>query len=205
MIPNFEDGALGVRRDANGLVVVAMTLASSDYDVQEKAAAVELVKAGAVLAQAKDSAEVNKAFKEVLAARAKKGAAEFEAGKVAELAPLMKNALPSLSTNIKRLTRNEKTFLRGRNSKKVVDDSTIMFAIAYGCQFNVDETLTPSDEGLWYEYCQRLADSALEFNKEANAVAKKSGSFDAMKDAYKNVEATCTSMCHEKFGGKTAE
>ncbi len=206
MIPNFEDGVLGVRRDANALIVVAMALAVSDHDVPEKGAAVELVKAGSVLANAKNVAEVKKAAQVVTAARSKKGAVKaFEPGKVAALRPLMKNALPSLSTDVKRLARNEKTFLRGANAQKVIDDSTIMFAIAYGCQFNVDETLAPAEDKVWLEYCQRLADAALEFNKEANAVAAKNGSFDSLKDAYKNVEETCSSMCHEKFGGKSAE
>ena len=103
------------------------------------------------------------------------------------------------------MSRNEKTFLRSGNAKKVVDKSTIMVAIALGCRENVDETLSPDDEKLWLEYCDKLASSTLEFNERANALAAGSGSFDDMKDAYKAVEETCNSTCHEKFGGKSAE
>ena len=117
----------------------------------------------------------------------------------------MKNAIPAFSTEIKRLSRNEKTFLRAGNSKKVVDKSTIMFSIALGCRENVDETQAPDEEKLWREYCDRLASATLEFNEQANAVASGKGSFDEMKAAYKVVEETCNSTCHEKFGGKSAE
>ncbi|MBR5758905.1 MAG: hypothetical protein IKX88_09945 [Thermoguttaceae bacterium] len=206
MIPNFEDGVLGVRRDANALAVVAMTLGASDYEAPICGVASDLIDASTQLAKAETVADVKKAYQALVAARAKKGTPKkLEWKKVAELQPLMKNALPSISTDVKRLSRNEKTFLRGENAQKVINDSTILAAIALGCRENVDETLAPTEEKVWREYCDRLATASVEFNKRANAVAAGKGSFDEMKEAFKAVEDTCSSTCHEKFGGKAAE
>ena len=206
MIPDFEDGCIGVRREANALAVVATTLGASAVESPRKASASALLDVAQALASADSVAEVKKAYKELAAAKAKKGTnSSMEWKKVASLKPLMKNAIPAYSTEIKRLSRNEKTFLRSGNSKKVIDKSTIMVAIALGCRDNVDETLAPNDEKLWLEYCDRLASAALDFNEQANAVAAGQGSFDDMKEAYKAVEETCNSTCHEKFGGKSAE
>ncbi|MBQ9873197.1 MAG: cytochrome c [Thermoguttaceae bacterium] len=201
MIPNFDDGVLGIRRDANALAVVAMTLGTLG-----KGSASELIAASEKLASADSKEGVKEAYQEIVAARSKTGSSEkLEWRKVAQLRPLMKNALPSLSTDIKRLARNEKTFLRAKNAEKVVDDSTIMVAIALGCRENVDETQSPDQEKIWREYCERLASAALDFNVKATAVAAKTGNFDEMKDAFKAIEETCNSTCHEKFGGKSAE
>ena len=206
MIPNFEDGVLGVRRDANALAVVAMTLGVSDYDAPVCGSVSGMMAAAAELARAETVADVKKAYQSLLAAREKPGAAkELDWAKVADLSPLMKYALPSLTTEVKRLARNEKTFLRGKNTKKVIDDSTIIVAIALGCRENVGETLAPDEDELWREYCERLAAASLEFNKQANAVAAKEGSFDDMKAAFEAVDDTCNSTCHETFGGSLTE
>ena len=102
-------------------------------------------------------------------------------------------------------TLREKTFLRKANTKKVINASTTMVAIALGARENVDETLAPDEDEVWRDYCERLANAALEFNEHATAVAAGKGSFDDMKAAHKAVEETCSSTCHEKFGGQTAE
>ncbi len=206
MIPDFEDGVLGVRRDANALAVVAMTLAVSDSDASAASVASGLIETSQALANAKTGEEVKIAYKALVDARSKTGKiSKAEWKKVASLRPLMKYAIPSLSAEIKRLSRNEKTFLRASNARKVIDDSTVMVAIAMGCRENVDETLSPNDEKVWKEYCERLAATTLEFNKQANLAAAKNGNFDDLKTAFKQVEETCNSTCHEKFGGKSAE
>ena len=205
MIPDFEDGVIAVRRDANALATVALVLGSSEADSQRKGSAPGLVAAAQKLESAKSVAEVKSAYQALIAARDGKGGGKLEWSKVASLRPLMKYALPSLSTEIKRLARNEKTFLRKANTQKVIDASTIMVAIALGARENVDETLAPEEDEVWRGYCDRLANAALEFNENATAVAAGQGSFDDMKAAYKTVEETCSSTCHEKFGGQTAE
>ncbi len=206
MSPDFEDGVVGVRRDANALAVVAMTLGASDYDSPLQGVVTDLLESANLVEQAKSGAEVKKAYQQIVAVRAKTGKAKkLDWKKVAALHPLMKYAVPSLATDVKRLTRNEKTFLRGKNTRKVIDDSTILVAIALGCRENVEDTLAPSEEKLWLQYCERLASASLELNKQANLLADKKGSFDDLKTAAKEVEATCNSTCHEKFGGKSAQ
>ena len=205
MIPDFEDGVLAVRRDANALATVALVLGASDVDSTRKASASALVAAAQKLESAKSVAEVKSAYASLVKARAAQDGVRREWEKVATLKPLMKYALPSLSTEIKRLARNEKTFLRKANTKKVINASTTMVAIALGARENVDETLAPDEDEVWRDYCERLANAALEFNEHATAVAAGKGSFDDMKAAHKAVEETCSSTCHEKFGGQTAE
>ncbi|MDO5309110.1 MAG: hypothetical protein Q4G03_06405 [Planctomycetia bacterium] len=206
MIPSFDDGAVAVRRDANALAVVALALGVSKEDAPLKSVAKELVEIASTIASAGNAEEIEAAVKALDAL--KPGAKvddQLQWHEVASLQPLMKYAVPSLSTDIKRLGRNEKTFLRGNNAKKVVDASTILVAIALGCRENVDQTLAPKEDALWREYCERLATAALDFNACANDVAAGKGDFDAMKDAFKVVESTCNSTCHEKFGGKTSD
>jgi len=206
MIPKFEDGIVGVRRDASALAVVALVIGVTDADSSFKGVASDLIQATEQISNAKNVAEVKKGLRALKDASAGKGTPDnLSWTKVASLKPLMKYALPSLSTEIKRLARNEKTFLRSSNARKVIDDSTIMVAVALGCRENVDETQAPDEEKVWREYCEKLADSALEFNKLASDVAAKHGSFDDMKNSFKTVEETCSSTCHAKFGGQNAE
>ena len=206
MIPDFEDGIVSVQRDANALAVVALTIGASDADSPSKPFAASLIKAAQELANSKDAAEVKTRLENVKKARQVKSDEKLTWDlKVASLRPIMKSALPALSTDIKRLARNEKTFLRRDNARKTINASTIMVAVALGCRENVDETLAPDSEDLWREYCAKLADAALDYNEKANALVSGSGSFDDLKEAGKRLEETCSSTCHEKFGGRAAE
>ena len=206
MIPDFEDGVVSIRRDANSLCVVALVLGASDVQSSRKASSKPLVLASQQLASVNSVDEAKAAIKAVLAARDVVGSnSDVHWEKVAQLAPLMKSALPLLATEIKRLSRNEKTLLRSSNAVKVVDHSTLIVAIALGCRQNVDETLSPKDDSLWQEYCANLANAALAFNLEANKFKAGEGNFSQLKEDFKKVEATCSSTCHEKFGGYSAE
>lgn len=206
MIPDFEDGIVSIRRDANSLSVVALVLGASDVQSSRKASAKPLILAAQQLANASSVDEAKTAIKAVLAAKDVVGSKSgVQWGKVAQLSPLMKNALPLLATEIKRLSRNEKTLMRSTNANKVIDHSTLIVAIALGARKNVDETLSPKDDTLWQEYCANLANVALEFNLEANKLKAGEGNFNRLKEYFKKVEATCSSTCHEKFGGYSAE
>ncbi len=207
LIPSFEDGAVGLYRDANALAAVALALGMSTEDAPAKAAAPALVEAAKAAASAKNLEEAQAAMKAVEAARTSKGSTDALRWnqKVVALRPLMKNAVPALTTEMKRLGRNEKTFLRRGNAKKVVDNSTVLVALALACRENVDETLAPEEDELWREYCERLAAAANDFNEKANATAAGKGDFAEALAAMKAVEATCNTTCHEKFGGKAAE
>ncbi len=209
MIPSFEDGSVGLYREANSLAVVALALGTSPDDSPLKAAAPALIQAAQKAATAQNIDEAKAALDAVVAARAGKGAASaalpLEWKKVAALRPLMKNAVPAISTEIKRLARNEKTFGRAANTKKVLDNAATLVAISLGCRDSVDETLAPNESELWADYCDRLYAASLDFNDKIDAAAKGTGDFDAAKAAFKEVEATCNSTCHEKFGGQAAE
>lgn len=206
LIPSFEDGSVGLYRDANALAAVALALGMSTEDSPAKAAAPALLKAAKAAASAKSLEEAQAAMKAVEAARTSQGATDaLRWEKVVALRPLMKNAVPALTTEMKRLGRNEKTFLRRGNAKKVIDNATVLAAIAVACRENVDETLAPEEDELWREYCERLAAAANDFNEKANATVAGKGDFAEALAAMKTVEATCNTTCHEKFGGKAAE
>ena len=207
MIPSFEDGCVGLYRDANALAAVALALGMSTENSPAKAAAPALVEAAKAAASAKNLEEAQGAMKAIEAARTSKGstAALRWNQKVVALRPLMKNAVPALTTEMKRLARNEKTFARRGNAKKVIDNATVLAALALACRENVDETLAPKEDELWREYCERLAAAATDYVEKANAAADGKGDFAETLDALKTVEATCNTTCHEKFGGKAAE
>ncbi|MBP3529910.1 MAG: hypothetical protein J6K25_01830 [Thermoguttaceae bacterium] len=207
LIPSFEDGVVGLYRDANALAAVALALGKSTEDAPAKAAAPAILEAARAAASAKNLEEAQAAMKAIEAARTSKGSTDALRWnqKVVALRPLMKNAVPALTTEMKRLGRNEKTFLRRGNAKKVIDNSTVLVALALACRENVDETLAPEEDELWREYCERLAAAANDFNEKANATAAGKGDFAEALAAMKTVEATCNTTCHEKFGGKAAE
>ena len=207
LIPSFEDGSVGLYRDANALAAVALALGMSTEDSPAKAAAPALLEAAQAAASAKNLEEAQAAMKAIEAARTSKGSTDALRWdqKVVALRPLMKNAVPALTTEMKRLGRNEKTFLRRGNAKKTIDNSTVLAALALACRENVDETLAPEEDELWREYCERLAAAATDYNEKANAAAAGQGDFAETLAALKTVEATCNATCHEKFGGKAAE
>lgn len=206
LIPSFEDGSVGLYRDANALAAVALTLGTSAEDSPAKAAAPALLEAAKAAASAKNLEEAQAAMKAVETARKSESSTDgLRWEKVVSLRPLMKNAVPALTTEMKRLGRNEKTFARRGNAKKTIDNSTVLVAIALACRENVDETLAPEEDELWREYCERLAAAANDYNGKANAAAAGKGDFAETTAALKAVEATCNATCHEKFGGQTAE
>lgn len=206
LIPSFEDGSVGLYRDANALAAVALTLGTSAEDSPAKVAAPALLEAAKAAASAKNLEEAQAAMKAVEAARKSESSTDgLRWEKVVSLRPLMKNAVPALTTEMKRLGRNEKTFARRGNAKKTIDNSTVLVAIALACRENVDETLASEEDELWREYCERLAAAANDYNEKANAAAAGKGDFAETTAALKAVEATCNATCHEKFGGQTAE
>lgn len=207
LIPSFEDGCVGLYRDANALAAVALALGMSTENSPAKAAAPALLKAARAAASAKNLEEAQAAMKAVEAARTSQGSTDALRWnqKVVALRPLMKNAVPALTTEMKRLGRNEKTFLRRGNAKKVIDNATVLAAVALACRENVDETLASEEDELWREYCERLAAAANDYVEKANAVVDGKGDFAETTAAMKTVEATCNTTCHEKFGGKAVE
>ena len=204
MNPNFSDGVDSLYRDANILVLLSLAIALSPEDSSLKSAAPGLIAAGRKLAEVQNLDEAKAAAEEVknaVASTADTSSLRWE--KTVHLSPLMKKGLPNITTEIKRLGRNEKTLSRSGNLDKVVGATATLTVIAVGCRPNVDETLAPTEEAQWLEYCDRLYDASLELNKAAAAFRDKTGSFDDFSAAFKAVDATCNTTCHASFGGTT--
>ena len=200
--PNFSDGAESLYRDANVLALLALAIGKSEGDSALKPAAPALVAAAVKVGSARNLIEATAAVAEVKAALSVSGdVSTLEWKKTAKLSPLMKKALPSITTEMKRLGRNEKTLARSNNLDKVVGSSATLVVIAIGCRPNVDETLAPTEAQLWEQYCDRLYDAAAKLNHAADAFRAGSGTFDDFSAAYKEVDSTCNTTCHEKFGG----
>lgn len=200
--PNFSDGVESLLRDTNTFSLIALVLGMSPEKSAYKEAVPALIIASIKLNDVKNLDEakagiegLHKAFEE------KADLSSLKWTKVAHLVPVMKKALPSISTEIKRLTRSERTFRRGSNMDKVIGDSAALAAIALGCRPNVDETLAPKETELWNQYCLQLHKASMDLNRKAHGVKDGSVSFDELSNAFDRLDSTCSTTCHEKFGG----
>ncbi len=201
--PNFEDGVESLYRDSNTLSLIALSIGMSPENSKYKFCIIPLITATQKLSAVKELKEVAAGLEEVNKSfEMKVDLAGLAWVKVAHLAPVMKKALPSLSTEIKRLTRNEKTFLRGKNAQKIFGASAVLAAIAQGSKVNVDETAAPNEKDLWVKYCEDLHLTAVTLNANAHNVKEGKGKFEDLDKAAAALEATCN-VCHEKFGGST--
>lgn len=199
--PNFSDGVESLYRDANIYLLLTMAIAMSPDESPVKSSAEPRILAAQKLAAVTNLKEAKAAYAELLAAEKLTGNPIVAWSKVAHLSPIMKKGLPAMSTEIKRLTRNEKTFTRPNNAEKVIGASAALAVIALGSRPNVAETLAPNEEALWQEYCDHLHAVALALNKTAHAVQEGTRSFADLTAAFHDVDATCNTTCHEKFGG----
>lgn len=201
--PSFEDGVESLYRDSNTLSLIALSIGMSPEESQYKLSVIPLIQSGQKLSAAKELKEVASGLEQLNKAFEIKGNNNgLSWSKVAHLAPVMKKALPSISTEIKRLTRNEKTFLRGKNAQKIFGASAVLAVIAQGCKPNVDETASPKEKDLWSKYCENLHATACSLNSNAHKVKEGSGKFEDLEKAAHELEETCNT-CHEKFGGST--
>lgn len=196
---DFGDASGNLMRDANVLVLLAMAIAQSDESGDLKAAA------PAVLADAKALLAAGDAEAAAAAVKAIKADVAFPAGsaapvrweRAAQLAPLMGKIVPSLTSEIKRLSKNEKTLLRAGNIDKVAGAAALLAVVAEGSRLNVSETTAPDQDALWKEYCDEFAVLSLNVNRTARALSN-GGAFDDYAAALKELEKTC-SVCHAKF------
>ncbi len=201
--PDYAEASSALQRDVNVMILLAMAIGQSPEEGKYKDHAASIIEAGRKVIAATPVDEATAAvgdLQKALDAPADSSTVTWE--KAAHLSPLMKKALPNLTTEIKRLGRNEKTLLRGSNLEKVTGASAAMTVIALGCRPNVEETAAPTEEKLWLEYCDTLYEASLKLNQEANALKSKTGSFDDFSKALKTMDATCGSTCHKTFGGE---
>ena len=202
MNPNFSDGVESFYRDSNTLALLALAIGLSSEDSPRKKAMPEVLSATIAASGVKNLEEARAsvaAIQKALDSEGDLSALKWE--KVARLEPIMKKALPSITTEIKRLSRSEKTLTRSNNLEKVIGDAATLVVISVGCRPNVDETLAPTEKELWESYCDRLYSTARDLNQKASAFREGNGSFDEFSAAFKALDATCNTTCHEKFGG----
>ncbi|MBO7726287.1 MAG: hypothetical protein J6S40_07425 [Thermoguttaceae bacterium] len=196
---DFSDASGNLMRDANVLVLLAMAIAESDEPGTLKASAPSLLRDGKSLLAAADAASAAAAVK------ALKADVDSPAGsvapvrweKAAQLAPVMSKVVPSLTTEIKRLSKNEKTLLRAGNVDKVAGASALLAVVAAGSRLSVAETTAPDQDALWKEYCDKFGALSLNVNQAAHALSD-GGAFDDYAAALKELEKSC-SVCHAKF------
>ncbi|MDD3586493.1 MAG: hypothetical protein PHQ75_04870 [Thermoguttaceae bacterium] len=162
-----------------------------------------MIAAAQKLAQVKTLEETTAAMATLQNSIGKASNAPLTWEKTVTLAPVMKKAIPALSTEIKRLTRSEKTFTRGSNAEKVRGASAALAVAALGCRPNVGETRAPNEKELWEKYCQQLYNTSLNLNTVVHQTMDGKASFDALSKAFEAVDETCNTTCHEKFGGAT--
>lgn len=196
----FEDAAGNLKRDVNVLVLLAMALGQSEEGSSLKDTA-GIVHSGKQILDSADADGAAQAVKAMQSAASAASGKKAEWEKAAQLAPLMSKVVPSLTTEIKRLSKNEKTLLRAGNSEKVAGDAASLAVVALGSRLSAAETKAPNEEALWKEYCAQLCASSLKLNEAANALRDGGASYADFSAALKEVEATCSGACHEKFSG----
>ncbi|MDO4587700.1 MAG: hypothetical protein Q4C95_10440, partial [Planctomycetia bacterium] len=204
MNPNFSDGVESLYRDANVFILIALVIGKSPEESQYKTAVVGLIEAAQKINFVSNKEEAKEAVEKTKEAfQSQNDPSMLKWEKVAHLSPIMKKALPSMTTEIKRLSRNEKTFRREANTQKILGASAALAVVAIGCRPNVDETLAPNEEELWQSYCDKLYSRAIELNKVAHQVHEEKIPFETFSAAFKEIDSTCNTTCHEKFGGQT--
>ena len=196
---DFQDAAGNLKRDANVLVLLAMAIGQSGEPGSLKPAAALLVRDGKAILAAADSDAASAAVKAMQSDLNASSADPVVWENAVQLSPLMAKVVPSLTTEIKRLSKNEKTLLRAGNIDKVAGDAAALAVVAAGSRLSVSETAAPGQEALWQEYCAGFCAASLKVNQAARAMAG-GGAFADYAAALKELEATC-SVCHEKFSG----
>ena len=196
---DFQDASGNLMRDANVLVLLAMAIGQSDESGTIKPAAALMVRDGKAILAAADSDSAAAAVKAMQADLNGSSADPVVWENAVQLSPLMAKVVPSLTTEIKRLSKNEKTLLRAGNIDKVAGDAAALAVVAAGSRLSVSETAAPTQGTLWKEYCADFCAASLKVNEAAHAMAN-GGTFADYSAALKELEGTC-SVCHEKFSG----
>lgn len=201
--PNFEDGVGSLYRETNIIALLALAVGLSPEESTYKDSAPAIVAAAVSASSAQSLAEAKSAVADLKAAFGQSSDADLAWSKVANLAPVMKKGLPNITTEIKRLGKNEKTLTRAGNIDKVIGATATLAVIAQGCRPNVGDTLAPNEDGQWQEFCDRLYNAAMAANRAAVDLKSGSGTYDAFSVAHKEIESTCNTTCHATFGGTT--
>jgi len=189
-----------ITRDANTVIVIALTLGMSDQENKYQASAGALMKAAAELAATKDYASAKKAVEAVVAAAGSAGGgSQLKWEKVAALDQLMKQ-VPLIHTKLKMKTEG------ARFKSKAKDTAGYSAVIAAIGQVSIaDTTQAKNDEEIqkWRTLCVDMRDTAGAINA---AIHKQDR--DAANAAMTRLQQNCDD-CHKVFHpaalGKTGE
>jgi hypothetical protein len=188
---NYKDDQDKIAKDANTLVIIALSLGLHDQPNKDQAHASALMKAAQNLAASKDYEAAKKAVAEVRDAAKGKGAAggELKWQKVASLPELMKQ-VPLINNNLKRYLKPEKF---KQKAKETQGYTAVIAAIAQGSIADTSEAKNPNQVKQWYEFMVTMRDAAGKLNA---AIHK--GDKTAADAAMTKLTKSCTD-CHDVF------
>ena len=175
----YKDAELRLPKDANTIIVVALSLGLHDEANEYKKNASAIIKAAKELAVAKDFAGTKKAIAALEAAAAGKGAAggALKWDKEASLPELMK-AVPNINTKLK-------GYLKGTRFKSKAKDSQALVATiaAIGQASAADHSVTKNADEVaqWEKFCIQMRDAAGKVNQSIHAGDAKAAEADMDK------------------------
>ena len=186
---DYNDTPDKVARLASTLAVMAVGLGLHDEDNPYKASAGALMKAAQDLAVTTDFASAQAGVAAVKAAAASQEPSDVELkwGKIAALAPLMKQ-VPLINSKLGRSVKR-----LDRSADDAQSYSAVIALIAQGTVNNSDETIAPERVEDWIELCIAARDGAA-----AVGAAARAGDAEAAAAAMQKLDETCTA-CHEIF------
>lgn len=184
-------------KEANTMVLIALSLGLHDQPNKYQAAAPAMIKAAQQLAEAKDYASAKAGVEAVKkAAESPGGSTPLKWEKVASLEQLMK-AVPTIDSRLRRNVRTERNFKK--RAQDNAGDSAVLAVIAQGSMVDTSEAKDPAQIGQWYKFCEQMRDAAAKVNSLVHA-----GRFDEIKAAMKDLEKSCHD-CHEVFHKEALE
>lgn len=187
----YKDAEPRLPKDANAVIVIALSLGLHDQDNKYKQNAPAIIKAAKELAAAKDYAATKKAIAALEEAAAGKGAAggELKWEKQASLPELMK-AVPVINTKLK-------GYLKGSRFKSKAKDSQALTATiaAIGQASESDHSVakSPDEIAKWQAFCVQMRNAAGKLNKSIH-----DGDEKAATDNMDKLTASCDD-CHAVF------
>lgn len=194
--PNdFDDAAkTRLKKDANTLVALALTIGLHDEDSPIKPAAASLMKASQELAKATDYEAAKSAFdrvKKAAAGEPSPGASndDLKWEKVASLGQLMKQ-VPTINSALKRGLTPAR--FESQKAQSAAAAATLA-AIAQSVMADTHEVKNPADLDKWFECCGEMRSAA----GDANAAIRK-GDKAATTAAMARLAKSCES-CHAVF------
>jgi len=180
-----------VKKDANTVAILALTIGMHDGEHKLKANAGGVIKAAQELSKASDKFEGAKAASEAMqkAATATAGTKVTKWEKAGDMVALMK-AVPLINNTLKKAAAD---LAKGKNAETAAGAAATMAAIAQGTLVDTEAVKNAADTPKWYQFSAEMRDAAGEVNKLAKAKDQA-----AMAAAMSKLSKTCED-CHAVF------